>query len=275
MLNTCPRYEDWYYWWWQSGSCRSDRCVSRCPEHLCLWPWQVYAGAPPWAVCHQEQSTVRVGCDALCAQMWDALPHVRCSLQSHPGEALYQIGRWQSCAPMFSSWSPWAIWWVDQSEVRCPAWWFRWEVIGTLDSYLSILCLHLWCIPGHSDALDSCVSSFQSENSAGRIKIKELAWILLHGSWPGVSFSSLLTSSAFTPLWLDFGSGLGCLGDLVERKLVLFRVWGVKGNVFMSNPLGVRPRPETMKQSDLSLHRSKMLRELDLLYPRGFRPLLG
>ena len=30
---------------------------------------------------------------ALCAQMRDALSHVRCSLQSHPGEALHQIGR--------------------------------------------------------------------------------------------------------------------------------------------------------------------------------------
>ena len=83
-----------------------------------------------------------------------------------------------------------------------------------LGSYLFILCLHLRCIPGHSDALDSCVSSFQSENSAGRIKIKELGWILLHGSLPGVSFSCLLSSSALTPLWLDFGSGLVCLESL-------------------------------------------------------------
>ena len=35
---------------------------------------------PRPGVCQQEQSTVRVGCVALCAQMWDALPHVRCSL---------------------------------------------------------------------------------------------------------------------------------------------------------------------------------------------------
>ena len=35
---------------------------------------------PPWSVCQQGQSAVRVGCVALCAQMRDALPHVRCSL---------------------------------------------------------------------------------------------------------------------------------------------------------------------------------------------------
>ena len=42
----------------------------------------------------------------------------------------------------------------------------------------------------------------------------------------------------------------------------------------MSNPLAVRLRPVTMKPSDLSLHRIKMLREQDPLYLRGFRPLL-
>ena len=40
-----------------------------------------------------RNSTIRVGCDALRAQMRDALPHVRCSLQSHPGKALHQTGR--------------------------------------------------------------------------------------------------------------------------------------------------------------------------------------
>ena len=41
----------------------------------------------------QSASRNRVGCDALRAQMRDALPHVRCSLQSHPGQALHQTGR--------------------------------------------------------------------------------------------------------------------------------------------------------------------------------------
>ena len=116
---------------------------------------------------------------------------------------------------------------------------------------------------------------FTSENSAGRIKIKELGWILLHGSLPGVSVSCLAFWLSIDSSLASFGSGLDCLGGLVERKLVLFRLWGVKGNVFMSNPLGVRLRPVTMKLSDLSLHRSKMLREQVPLYLRGFRPLLG
>ena len=98
---------------------------------------------------------------------------------------------------------------------------------------------------------------------------------MLHGSFHCSLFSCLAFQLALTPLWLDFGSGLDCLDGLVERKLVLFSLWGVKGNVFMNNLLGARLRPVTMKLSDLSQHRSKMLRELDLPYLWGFRPLLG
>ena len=121
MLNNCPSYEYWHCSWWRSEHCRS--CwpywgVWLCPEQIYLRPWCGWAGAPTWSVCQQEQSTVRVGCVALCAQMRDALPHVRCSLQSHPGKALHQTGRWQSCAPLLSSWSTRTIWWVEVDSPR-------------------------------------------------------------------------------------------------------------------------------------------------------------
>ena len=50
------------------------------------------------------------------------------------------------------------------------------RLVISVGSYRNALQLFR-CTPGHGDALDSCVSSFQSENSAGRIKIKELGWI--------------------------------------------------------------------------------------------------
>ena len=45
--------------------------------------------------------------------------------------------------------------------------------------------------------------------------------------------------------------------------------------MFLNNLQGVRLRQLTLKLSDFSQHRSKILRELDLLYLLGFRPLRG
>ena len=111
--------------WRQSCDCATlqGTCSLPLSPRICSWSspppllcqyWHEYSCTEyprRWAETHPWY-TVPL-CAALCAQMRDALSHVRCSLQSYPGEALHQIGRWQSCAPMFSSWSPWVIWWVE------------------------------------------------------------------------------------------------------------------------------------------------------------------
>ena len=60
-----------------------------------------------------------------------------------------------------------------------------------LGSFMFSWCLHLLFTPGHGGAWSPAFHPFKSENSAGRIKIKELGRILLHGSLPGVLFSCL------------------------------------------------------------------------------------